>query len=29
MFMSYVEKYGRYRQVTDENTAHALCVLDN
>jgi hypothetical protein len=24
-----VEKYGRAGQATDENTAHALCMLDN
>jgi len=24
-----VEKYGTARQVTDDNTAHALSVLDN
>jgi len=29
LFMSYVEKYGRCKQVTDDNMAHAFCVLDN
>jgi hypothetical protein len=24
-----VEKYGSARQVTDDNMAHALCLLDN
>jgi hypothetical protein len=24
-----VEKYGRIRHGTDDNTAHALCMLDN
>jgi len=28
-FMRYVEKYGTTRQATDDNMAHALCVLDN
>jgi len=23
------EKYGRVEQATDENTAHALCIMDN
>jgi hypothetical protein len=28
-FMTYVEKYGTASQSTDDNTAHALCMLDN
>ena len=24
-----VQKYGRARQATDDNTLHALCMLDN
>ena len=27
--MRYVEKYGRARQATDDNMAHALCILKN
>jgi len=29
LFMGYVAKYCRAGQATDENMAHAHCVLDN
>jgi len=28
-FLDKVEKFYRARQITDDNTAHALCMLDN
>jgi len=28
-FLDNVEKFYRARQTTDDNTAHALCMLDN
>jgi hypothetical protein len=28
-FMKYVEKRGRAGQPSDDNTAHALCMLDD